>query len=127
MYLFSSFKLLLKKKMKINTISNQKILFEHLFQNVGWFCPAVNAFQKKCLVRCRLHQMCFQVEFVKKNSYMFALEQWTFFNRIIKIYRDEDLADLDFYFNEEIIVALSGEISCWKNLFDLNKIIYFRK
>ena len=40
-------------KQKINKISKQKILFDHLYQNVGWFCPAEGSLQKKkCFVGC---------------------------------------------------------------------------
>ena len=84
-YLFSSFHFsAFFKKLKFNTISKQKILFDHLYQNVGWWCPTEDPYQKKCLAGCWLHQMLPQLEFAKKNIYMSSLERWLFFNRIIK-------------------------------------------
>ena len=57
-----------KKEMKFNTISKQKVLFDHLHQNIGWFCAVEDSFQKKYLVGCWLHQMLFDLQFVEKHG-----------------------------------------------------------
>ena len=76
-------KFFLKKEMKFNTISKQKILFDHLHPNVGWFCAVEDSFQKKYLVGWWLHQMLFDLQFVKKHGGTWG-ELWAFFSCVIK-------------------------------------------
>ena len=89
--------------MKFLNIREQKILFEYLKQNMGWFCLENNSFQKKCKQRCWLHCFFGELDFVSQNNYMSSMEQHTFFDRMIKKYRSNFSNDFEYFFNDDLI------------------------
>ena len=105
--LFVCFNTMRKKNCLIiyNKTSGGFVMQRTVFKKSVWW----DAGCTKCCLNFRLSK--------EKNSYMLILERWAFFNRVIKIDRDVDLADFNYDFNSERIVALSWEIKFWKKHF----------
>ena len=81
----------------------QQILYSYLKQNVGWLCPDLHGFQKKCIIGCWLHHFFFELEFVvEKNSFLSCLERDATVNWIIWKYKQKH-DDFYSFFNEELI------------------------
>ena len=54
--------------------------------------------------------MFWELEFIKKNTYMSSIERQTFFNHVYKKYWDEGPEDFDIYFSGEKIATMCGKI-----------------
>ena len=59
-----------------------------------------------CKPRYWLHKMILEIYFLQENKYMTKADKYSFFNRILKKYREQDPTDFDFFFSDEQIVAM---------------------
>ena len=96
--------------MKFLNIREQKLLFEYLKENMGWFCLENNSFQKNYKQRCWLHCLFWELDFVSQSNYMSRMEQHAFFDRIIKKYRSNFLNDFEYFFNDDLIERLMVKV-----------------
>ena len=70
------------------------------------------------LIKCWLHQMLRELEFLKNRMYLTPLERWGIFNRSFKRYRDQHPNNFDFYFSDEKFAAMGeGNIKFWNDNF----------
>ena len=76
-------------------ISEQKILYGYLKQNVGWLCFDYQGFLKNVTFGAGCTNFFFKLEFVmEKNSFLSFVKCHAIVNRIVKKYKQKQQYDL---------------------------------